>query len=42
VTWDESGTEARGSKEIISQYIDVAHTEGARARNEGDVTNALS
>jgi isoquinoline 1-oxidoreductase beta subunit len=42
VTWDETGTEARGSKEIISQYIDAAQTEGARARNEGDVTNALS
>ena len=41
VTWDETGTEARGSKEIISQYIDAAQTEGARARNEGDVTNAL-
>jgi isoquinoline 1-oxidoreductase subunit beta len=42
VTWDETGTEARGSKEIIAQYIDVAQTEGARARNEGDVTNALA
>ena len=42
VTWDKLVPRPGAAKKIISQYIDAAQTEGARARNEGDVTNTFS
>jgi isoquinoline 1-oxidoreductase subunit beta len=42
ITWDESGTEARGSEQIVKQYIDLANTQGKLARNDGDTDGALS
>jgi isoquinoline 1-oxidoreductase subunit beta len=41
ITWDETGTEARSSSELIEQYSALAQTTGAAARNEGDVDQAL-
>jgi isoquinoline 1-oxidoreductase beta subunit len=42
VTWDETGTEARGTEQIIKEYIDLAGTQGSIARNDGDADKALS
>ncbi len=41
VEWDDSGTEARSSDEIISQYKDKVKTVGLVARNDGDAEGAL-
>jgi isoquinoline 1-oxidoreductase beta subunit len=42
VTWDETGTEARSTADIVKQYVDLANTQGAPARNDGDVEKALA
>ncbi|KAB2940539.1 MAG: xanthine dehydrogenase family protein molybdopterin-binding subunit [Hyphomicrobium sp.] len=42
IEWDESGTEARGSQEIIKDYLKLARVQGAIARNDGDTDGALS
>jgi isoquinoline 1-oxidoreductase beta subunit len=42
VTWDETGTEARSTADIVKQYVDLANTPGAPARNDGHVEKALA
>jgi isoquinoline 1-oxidoreductase beta subunit len=42
VTWDETGTEARSTADIVKQYVDLANTQGIPARNDGDVDKALA
>lgn len=42
IEWDESGTEARDSQEIIKHYLKLARVQGAIARNDGDADGALS
>lgn len=41
ITWDESGTEARSSRDIIGEYRQLAQKTGAIARNDGDAEAAL-
>ncbi|HEY7384936.1 MAG TPA: xanthine dehydrogenase family protein molybdopterin-binding subunit [Beijerinckiaceae bacterium] len=41
VTWDESGTETRSSRDLISEYSELAKKTGAVARNDGDVEAGL-
>ncbi len=41
VEWDETGTEARSSSDIIAQYKDKVKSLGLVARNDGDVEGAL-
>lgn len=41
VEWDETGTEARSSRDIISQYKEKVKTTGLVARNDGDAEGAL-
>ena len=42
VTWDESGTEACSTAELVTQYRELAKTTGAIARNDGDAEKALA
>jgi isoquinoline 1-oxidoreductase beta subunit len=42
ITWDETGTEARGSRDLVKEYADLARTQGAIARNDGDADKALA
>ncbi len=42
VVWDEAGTEARSSDQIIKEYIDLAGKPGVVARNDGDAVGALA
>jgi isoquinoline 1-oxidoreductase subunit beta len=42
ITWDESGTEARGSDAIVHEYLEIANSTGAVARNDGDAEKALA
>ncbi len=42
ITWDEAGTEARSSDQIVKEYVDLAGKQGAIARNDGDTDGALS
>src|SRR5262249_854219 len=42
VTWDETNTEARSSKELIAEYRELAKTLGAVARNDGNVEKGLA
>ena len=42
ITWDESGTEARSSDAIVKEYLQLANTQGAIARNDGDTDKALA
>jgi len=42
ITWDEAGTEARGTPELINEYREVAKKIGAIARNEGDAEKGLA
>jgi isoquinoline 1-oxidoreductase beta subunit len=41
ITWDESGTEARSSTDIINAYREMAKKTGAIARNDGNAEDAL-
>jgi isoquinoline 1-oxidoreductase subunit beta len=41
VVWDETGTEARSSEQIVKEYIDLAGKQGAIARNDGNVDGAV-
>ena len=36
VTWDESGAEKRGSRELIAEYRKLARTQGTVAGKHGD------
>lgn len=42
ITWDESGTESRSSDAIVRQYLELANSTGAVARNDGDAEKALA
>ncbi|MCP4563519.1 MAG: xanthine dehydrogenase family protein molybdopterin-binding subunit [Bosea sp.] len=42
VTWDESGAEKRGSRELFAEYRKLARTEGTIAGKHGDAEAALS
>lgn len=42
VVWDETGTEARGTDQIVKEYVDLAGKQGSIARNDGDTDAALS
>jgi isoquinoline 1-oxidoreductase subunit beta len=42
VTWDESGTERRGTDQLIAEYRALSRTPGAVAAAHGDVDAALS
>jgi len=42
ITWDETGTEARSSRDLVKAYVDLAKTTGAIARNDGDADTALA
>lgn len=42
VEWDETGTEARSSDQIIKEYVDLVAKQGSVARNDGDADTALS
>ena len=42
VVWDESGTEARGSDQIVKEYVALAGQQGTVARNDGNADTALS
>jgi isoquinoline 1-oxidoreductase beta subunit len=41
IDWDETGTESRGSADLVKSYTDLANTTGAVARNDGDAEAAL-
>lgn len=41
VEWDEAGTEARGSEQIIKDYLALAGKQGVVARNDGDADAAF-
>ncbi|CAN7652719.1 molybdopterin cofactor-binding domain-containing protein [Bosea sp. LjRoot237] len=42
VTWDESGAEKRGSRELIAEYRKLARTEGTVAGKHGDAEAVLA
>src|SRR6185369_2146447 len=42
IAWDESGTEARSSEAIAKEYLELAASTGAVARNDGDAEKAIS
>jgi isoquinoline 1-oxidoreductase beta subunit len=42
ITWDESGTEARSSRDLVAAYTELSKRTGAVARNDGDAEAALS
>lgn len=42
IEWDESGTEARGSEQIVKDYVELAGKQGMAARSDGDADAALS
>ncbi len=42
VEWDETGTEARSSEQIIKDYVDLAAKQGTVARNDGNADAAIS
>ncbi len=42
VVWDEAGTEARGTDQLVKEYVDLAGQQGKIARNDGDTDAALS
>lgn len=42
VEWDETGTEARSSDQIIKEYVELVGKQGLVARNDGDADAALS
>ncbi|KRE22118.1 aldehyde oxidase [Bosea sp. Root483D1] len=42
VTWDESGAEKRGSRELIAEYRKLARTEGTLAGKHGDAEAVLA
>jgi isoquinoline 1-oxidoreductase beta subunit len=41
IEWDEAGTEARSSSDLVKSYTELAQTTGAVARNDGDAEAAL-
>lgn len=42
VTWDESGTEERGSAELFTEYTKAVQAPGTIARNDGDAEHTLA
>jgi isoquinoline 1-oxidoreductase beta subunit len=42
VEWDETGTEARSTKQIIAEYKELVKNHGAMAVQKGDAADALS
>lgn len=42
IEWDESGTEARSSEQIIKEYTELAARPGTIARNDGNADAVLS
>jgi isoquinoline 1-oxidoreductase subunit beta len=42
ISWDESGTELRSSRDLVKSYVDLAKTKGAVARNDGDADAGLA
>ncbi|MFC5420481.1 molybdopterin cofactor-binding domain-containing protein [Bosea eneae] len=42
VTWDESGAEQRGSRELIAEYRKLARTQGTLAGKHGDADAVLA
>jgi len=42
ITWDESGTEARSSRDLVDAYRELAKTTGVVARNDGDAEATLA
>ena len=42
IDWDEAGTEARSSAQIVAEYKGLAKDHGTVARNDGDVPGALA
>jgi len=42
VTWDESGTEARSSGDLVNAYRELAKKTGAIARNDGNAEASLA
>jgi len=42
ISWDETGTELRSSRDLVKSYVDLAKTKGAIARNDGDADAALA
>ncbi len=41
IAWDETGTEARSSGNLIASYTELSKSPGAVARNDGDAASAL-
>src|SRR6202045_514588 len=42
ISWDETGTELRSSRDLVKSYFDLAKTKGAVARNDGDADGGLA
>jgi isoquinoline 1-oxidoreductase subunit beta len=42
ITWDESGTETRSSRDLVNEYRELAKKTGAIARNDGDAEGSLA
>jgi isoquinoline 1-oxidoreductase subunit beta len=42
ISWDETGTEFRSSRDLVKSYVDLAKTKGAVARNDGDADAGLA
>jgi isoquinoline 1-oxidoreductase beta subunit len=42
ITWDETGTEARSSSDLVRAYLELSKTRGAIARADGDTDKALA
>jgi isoquinoline 1-oxidoreductase subunit beta len=42
ISWDETGTETRSSRDLVKAQLDLAKSTGAIARNDGDADAALA
>src|ERR1700730_13685682 len=42
ISWNETGTELRSSRDLVKSYVDLAKTKGAVARNDGDADAGLA
>lgn len=42
ISWDETGTELRSSRDLVKSYVDLAKIKGTIARNDGDADAALA
>jgi isoquinoline 1-oxidoreductase beta subunit len=42
ITWDETGTEARSSRDLVNEYRELAKQTGAVARNDGNAEGAFA